>query len=101
VNSASLVNKGYKVYEFVNGDRIDVTFSKEMYSGLFIGTLRSEAAESIIWTDKENGLRAEITFGKVKKRYTTPNLDLLITSNLPFTTKASRFAPSTAHTAGT
>lgn len=36
-----LVNKGFKVYEFANGDRVDVTFNKEIYSGVFMGSLRS------------------------------------------------------------
>lgn len=37
----SLVNKGYKSYEFPNGDKIDASFNKEMYSGVFMGSLRS------------------------------------------------------------
>jgi hypothetical protein len=64
----SLVNKGYKVYEFANGDIINATFNKEMYSGAFMGSLRSEAVETITFEDKKNDLKADITFGKVKKR---------------------------------
>lgn len=63
-----LVNKGHKVYEFASGDRIDVTFNKEIYSGVFMGSLRSEATESIVFVDKKNELRAEIAFGKMKKK---------------------------------
>ena len=33
-----------------------------------MGSLRSEATESIVFADKNNELRAEIVFGKVKKR---------------------------------
>ena len=66
-----LVNKGHKVYEFSNGDRIDSTYNKEVYSGVFMGTLRSEATEKITFTDKKNDLYCEIVFGKVKKKYQT------------------------------
>lgn len=69
LNSMELVNKGHKVYEFTNGDKIEVTFNKEIYSGVFMGSLRSEATEAIVFVDKKNDLRAEIAFGKVKKRY--------------------------------
>lgn len=65
-----LVNKGYKVYEFANGDKVNVSFNKEVYSGVFIGSLRSEAVETMVFTDKKYDLKAEITFGKVKKRPT-------------------------------
>jgi len=37
----SLVNKGHKVYEFANGEVVNASFNKEMYSGVFMGTLRS------------------------------------------------------------
>jgi hypothetical protein len=37
----SLVNKGTKVFEFPDGGRIDASFCKEMYSGVFMGSLRS------------------------------------------------------------
>lgn len=74
-----LVNKGHKVYEFPNGDRIDCTFNKEIYSGVFMGSLRSEATESIVFHDKKNDLKAEIVFGKMKKKYLFMLfLDLLI-----------------------
>lgn len=63
-----LVNKGYKVFEFDNGDKVNATFNKEVYSGAFLGTLRSEAVDSIVFTDKKYDLKAEITFGKVKKK---------------------------------
>lgn len=64
-----LVNKGYKVYEFANGDKVDVTFSKETYAGVFLGTLRSEVIDAIVFTDKKHDLKAEITFCKMKKKY--------------------------------
>lgn len=63
-----LVNKGYKVYEFANGERVDATFNKEIYSGVFLGSLRSEAVDTIIFQDKKYDLKAEITFGKMKKK---------------------------------
>ncbi len=75
-----LVNKGHKVYEFATGDRVDATFNKEIYSGGFIGTLRSEATETITFVDKKNELKAEISFGKIKKKYYVVYLDLLIIS---------------------
>lgn len=64
----SLVNKGKKVYEFPNGDQVTASFNKEIYSGVFLGTLRSEATDSIYFEDKKNELKAEITFGKIKKK---------------------------------
>lgn len=69
LNSMQLVNKGYKVYEFANGDKINVTFNKEIYSGVFVGSLRSEAVDTITYHDKKYDLKAEITFGKMKKKY--------------------------------
>lgn len=63
-----LVNKGYRVYEFSNGDKVNATFNKEVYSGAFIGSLRSEAVDTLTFTDKKYDLKAEITFGKVKKK---------------------------------
>ena len=75
-----LVNKGHKVYEFATGDRVDATFNKEIYSGGFIGTLRSEATETITFVDKKNELKAEISFGKIKKKYYVVYLDLPIIS---------------------
>ena len=74
-NSMELVNKGHKVYEFDTGDRVDATFNKEIYSGGFIGTLRSEATETITFIDKKNDLKAEISFGKIKKKYYKVYLD--------------------------
>lgn len=71
-----LVNKGYKVYEFANGDKVNVTFNKEIYSGVFVGSLRSEAVDTITFHDKKYDLKAEITFGKMKKKYTLPYPDL-------------------------
>ena len=34
-----------------------------------MGSLRSEAVDTIVFTDKTNDFKAEITFGKVKKKY--------------------------------
>ena len=68
LNSMQLVNKGYRVYEFSNGDKVNATFNKEVYSGAFIGSLRSEAVDTLTFTDKKYDLKAEITFGKVKKK---------------------------------
>jgi hypothetical protein len=34
-----------------------------------MGSLRSEATEKIHFVDKKNDIKAEIAFGKVKKRY--------------------------------
>jgi hypothetical protein len=48
--------------------------------------------------DKKNDLKAEITFGKVKKRYNVVNLDLLTISNLQSTAKARKYAVSMEHT---
>lgn len=75
LNSMSLVNKGHKVYEFPNGDQITATFNKEIYSGVFLGTLRSEATDSISFEDKKNDLKAEIAFGKIKKKYNMLHAD--------------------------
>jgi hypothetical protein len=58
LNSISLVNKGFKTYEFPNGDQIYVSCSKDKYSGVFLGTLRTELAGSIVFEDKKNDLKA-------------------------------------------
>jgi hypothetical protein len=52
----------------------------------------------MIFEDKKYDLKAEITFGKVKKRYNTNNLDLLTISNLQFTAKARKYPVSMEHT---
>ena len=77
LNSMQLVNKGYKVYEFANGDKVNATFNKQVYSGAFIGSLRSEAVDTVTFHDKKYDLKAEITFGKVKKRYVVSYADPL------------------------
>ena len=78
-----LVNKGYKVYEFANGDKVNATFNKEVYAGVFIGSLRSESVETMVFTDKKYDLKAEITFGKVKKRYPWGYADQVTFSSRP------------------
>jgi hypothetical protein len=39
-----------------------------VYSGAFIGSLRSEAVDTLTFSDKKYDLKAEITFGKMKKK---------------------------------
>ena len=39
-----------------------------MYSGVFLGTLRSEATEKMNFVDAKNELSCQIAFGKVKKK---------------------------------
>lgn len=50
----TLVNKGRRHFEFKNGDIINVDFNKEIYSGAFLGTLRSEAVDGITFSDVKN-----------------------------------------------
>lgn len=38
----TLMNKGRRTFEFQNGDKINVNYSKETFAGVFIGSLRSE-----------------------------------------------------------
>lgn len=57
-----------------------------------MGSLRSEAVDTIVFTDKTNDFKAEITFGKVKKKYLCLNLDQLTTSNHQFIIREKPFA---------
>lgn len=68
LNSMTLVNKGRRHFEFKNDDIISVDFNKEIYSGAFLGTLRSEAVDGITFKDAKNNIEATVKFGKVKKR---------------------------------
>ena len=45
-----------------------MTFPKETFSGVFLGTLRSETVGHIEFKDKKNKLETSIQFGKVKKK---------------------------------
>ena len=64
----TLVNKGRRVFQFENGDVINVNFSKETFCGVFIGSLRSEAVGGVEFKDEINDLKCEIKYGKVKKK---------------------------------
>lgn len=97
----SLTNKGYKVYEFSNGDKVNATFNKEIYSGVFMGSLRSEATDTIYFTDKHNDLKAEISFGKIKKKYPRIYVDPATTSRAQSNTRERRSAKLTVPIAGT
>lgn len=59
-----------------------------------MGSLRSEAVDTIVFTDKINDFKAEITFGKVKKKYSFHQLDQLTISNHQSITKEKPFAVS-------
>jgi len=48
--------------------------------------------------DKKNELKAEITFGKVKKRYITNDLDLLTISNPQSIAKVRKYPVLMEHT---
>ena len=75
----TLTNKGKRQFSFNNGDKIDVNFGKETYSGAFIGSLRSEAIDGFKCQDEKNKIKCEIKFGKVKKRYLILYIDHLTT----------------------
>jgi|JI6StandDraft_1071083.scaffolds.fasta_scaffold13260_6 hypothetical protein len=42
LNSMTLTNKGFRTLEFANGDKIKANFSRDTFSGVFLGTMRSE-----------------------------------------------------------
>ena len=52
----TLVNKGKRHFEFKSGDVIAVDYNKEIYSGAFLGTLRSEAVDGITFKDLKNNI---------------------------------------------
>lgn len=51
LNSMTLTNKGRRWFEFADGTKIDVNFNKEVYAGVFMGSLRSEAIGSLKFED--------------------------------------------------
>lgn len=66
LNSMTLTNKGYRILEFANGDKIRSNFSKDTFSGVFLGTMRSEVIGEIEFVDQKNDVKCTIAFGKVK-----------------------------------
>lgn len=69
LNSMTLTNKGHRVLEFSDGGRIRANFSKDTFSGVFLGSMRSEVVGDIEFVDDKNDVRCSITFGKVKNKY--------------------------------
>ena len=69
LNSMTLTNKGRRTFQFKNGQVISVNFGKEIFAGVFIGSLRSEAIGGFQFKDELNDLKCEIKYGKVKKKY--------------------------------
>ena len=45
-------------------------FSKELYSGTLMGTLKQESIGKMVFTDEKYGFSCEIKFGDVKKKPT-------------------------------
>lgn len=64
----TLVNKGTRTFRFADGTEIKGNFSKEIYGGVFMGTLRSEATSSFILKDEKNNVECDIKYGKAKKK---------------------------------
>lgn len=54
--------------EFPNGEKIRSTFSKDTFSGVFLGTMRSEVVGEIEFVDERNDVRCVVQFGKVKNK---------------------------------
>lgn len=46
-----MVNKGKRRFSFADGTEIEANFSKELYAGGFIGTIKSESIEGFKLTD--------------------------------------------------
>jgi hypothetical protein len=65
----TLTNKGYRILEFANGDKIKANFSKDIFSGVFLGTLRSEVIGELEFADDKNDVKCNVVFGKVKNKY--------------------------------
>ena len=63
-----LANKGKRLFEFKDGTVIETTFAKEIYGGVFLGSLRSEASGSFTLKDEKNDISCEIKYGKMKKK---------------------------------
>lgn len=63
-----LINHGRRTFEFGDGHKVEVNFPKETFSGVFLGTLRSETVGQIEFRDRRNKIEAAIQFGKVKKK---------------------------------
>ena len=63
-----MINKGTRQFEFPGGEKVTGNFSKEVYSGVFLGSLRSESIGSFELKDEKNGLTCEVKYGKLKKK---------------------------------
>lgn len=67
LNSLQVINKGKRYLEFKN-QKIHFNFPNEQYSGTLMGTLKQESYGSLVFTDYENCLKAEIKLNSVKGR---------------------------------
>ena len=47
----TLTNKGRRRFEFKNGDIININWCKELFAGVFIGSLRNESISPLLFTD--------------------------------------------------
>ena len=85
----TLANKGNRTFEFADGTVIKGNFNKEIYGGVFMGSLRSEATGGFTMKDEKNNVSCEIKYGKTKKKYFVFNADRLTISKgqLPKTGK--------------
>ena len=54
----NLVNRGRRTFEFKDGQKITGDYNREIYSGVFIGTLRSEGTGGFKLTDEKNDINA-------------------------------------------
>ena len=58
LNSMNLVNRGRRTFEFNDGQKITGDYNREIYSGCFIGTLRSEGTGGFKLNDEKNDIKA-------------------------------------------
>lgn len=98
LNSMTLTNRGRRVLRFADGHSIASNFSKDTFSGVFLGTMRSEVVGDIEFVDQQNDIRCLVQFGKVKNKYAASDLDPQTTSRAGSRRTASRSPSSTAPT---
>lgn len=64
-----VTNVGKRAIEFKNGQKINFGFTKDRFTGSFMGTLRHECLGTFYFEDKKNNLRAELNHGYDKKKF--------------------------------
>ena len=66
----TIKNKGKRLIKFKDGQIIKFNFTKEVFSGTFMGKMRAESEGELNFVDEINDIRCTLPLGKMKKKPT-------------------------------